>query len=77
MGYEEIAVAGLSLGGVFSLKMGYSMPVKGIVPMCAPMHLKSEDAIYDGILEFARDYKKKEGKTPEQIEEEMVAFESA
>ena len=76
MGYEEIAVAGLSLGGVFSLKMGYSMPVKGIVPMCAPMHLKSEDALYHGVLAFARDYKKKEGKTPEQIEKEIVAFDS-
>jgi carboxylesterase len=76
MGHEEIAVVGLSLGGVFSLKLGYSMPVKGIVPMCAPMHLKSEDALYKGVLAFARDYKKKEGKASEQIDEEMFAFDS-
>ena len=25
-GYEEIAVVGLSLGGVFSLKLGYTLP---------------------------------------------------
>ena len=28
-GYDEIAVAGLSLGGVFSLKLGYNMPCEG------------------------------------------------
>lgn len=77
MGHDEIAVAGLSLGGVFSLKLGYSVPVKGIVPMCAPMHLKSDDALYKGVLAFARDYKKKEGKSPEQIEKEMDEFDSA
>ena len=47
-GYEEIAVAGLSLGGVFSLKLGYTVPVKGIIPMCAPMYIKSEEIMYQG-----------------------------
>ena len=28
-GYDEIAVAGLSLGGVFSLKLGYNIAIKG------------------------------------------------
>ena len=70
-GHEEIAVAGLSLGGVFSLKLGYTVPIKGIVPMCAPMYIKSEEVMYEGILEYAREYKRFEGKTEEQIEEEM------
>ncbi|CAM3901866.1 alpha/beta hydrolase [Mesobacillus zeae] len=73
-GYEEIAVAGLSLGGVFSLKLGYTVPVKGIVTMCAPMYIKSEGTMYEGVLEYAREYKRLEGKTKEQIEEEMEAF---
>lgn len=73
-GYEEIAVAGLSLGGVFSLKLGYTVPVKGIIPMCAPMYIKSEDVMYQGVLDYARDYKKHERKSPEVIEEEMKAF---
>src|SRR5690606_37594541 len=38
-GFDEIAVAGLSLGGVFSLKLGYTVPVKGIIPMCAAMYI--------------------------------------
>jgi carboxylesterase len=73
-GHEKIAVAGLSLGGVFSLKLGYTVPIKGIVPMCAPMYIKSEEVMYQGILEYAREYKKREGKTDEQIEKEMNAF---
>jgi carboxylesterase len=74
-GHEEIAVAGLSLGGVFSLKLGYTVPIKGIVPMCAPMFIKSEEVMYQGILEYARDYKQLEGKSTEQIEIEMNEFE--
>jgi carboxylesterase len=73
-GYDEIAVAGLSLGGVFSLKLGYTVPIKGIVPMCAPMYIKSEEVMYEGVLQYARDYKKYEGKTPEEIEMEMKKF---
>lgn len=74
-GYKEIAVAGLSLGGVFSLKLGYTKPIKGIVTMCAPMHMKSTDLMYQGVLEYAREYKKYEGKDDKLIEEEMKKFE--
>lgn len=74
-GYEEIAVVGLSLGGVFSLKLGYTVPVKGIVPMCAPMEMKSEEVMYKGVLAYAKEYKKLEGKSDELIEKEMNEFE--
>jgi len=73
-GHEEIAVAGLSLGGVFSLKLGYTVPIKGIITMCAPMHIKSEEVMYEGILQYAREYKKLEGKSEEQIQQEMDEF---
>ncbi|WP_338471848.1 carboxylesterase [Niallia sp. XMNu-256] len=73
-GHKEIAVAGLSLGGVFSLKLGYTLPVKGIVTMCAPAYLKSEQIMYKGVLEYARNAKVIEGKSEEQIEKEMVEF---
>ena len=74
MGHKEIAVAGLSLGGVFSLKLGYTVPVKGIVTMCSPMYIKSEEVMYKGVLEYAREYKKREGKNQELIDEEMNRF---
>lgn len=70
-GYEEIAVAGLSLGGVFSLKLATEFPVKGVVTMCAPMTMKTTDVMYAGVLKYARDYKKFAGLDEERIEEEM------
>lgn len=70
-GHDEIAVAGLSLGGVFSLKLGYTVPIKGIVPMCAPMSFRSKELMYEGVLDYAREYKKREGKSKEQIQEEV------
>lgn len=73
-GYTEIAVAGLSLGGVFSLKLGYTKPVKGIITMCAPMYMKTTDLMYEGVLKYARDYKGFEGKSTELIEKEMKTF---
>ncbi|MCM3745354.1 carboxylesterase [Sporosarcina luteola] len=73
-GYNEIAVGGLSLGGVFSLKLGVKMPVKGIVTMCAPMSMKTTDKMYEGILKYASDYKRYEGKTGAEIEEEVEAL---
>lgn len=73
-GYDEIAVAGLSLGGVFSLKIGYTVPVMGIVTMCAPMYIKTEEIMYHGVLEYAKEYKRMEGKPAEQIESEVDAL---
>ncbi|EEL48570.1 Carboxylesterase [Bacillus cereus Rock3-44] len=73
-GYEKIAAVGLSLGGVFSLKLSYTLPILGVVPMCAPMYIKSEEIMYQGILAYAREYKKREQKSPEQIAEEMMEF---
>lgn len=73
-GYDEIAVAGLSLGGVFSLKLGVQLPVKGIVTMCAPMSMRTTDLMYEGVLKYASDYKKYEGKDAEEIEKEVNAL---
>ncbi|HSI65823.1 MAG TPA: carboxylesterase [Planococcus sp. (in: firmicutes)] len=70
-GFDEIAVIGLSLGGVFTLKVGYTFPVKGLVTMCAPMYMKTTDLMYQGVLKYAEDYKKFEGKEEAAIEEEM------
>ncbi|MCM3718239.1 alpha/beta hydrolase [Fictibacillus phosphorivorans] len=73
-GFDEVAVVGLSLGGVFSLKLATEYPVKGVVPMCAPMYIKSEEVMYKGVCEYAEEYKKREQKSPEQIKQEMEEF---
>ena len=54
-GYDQIAVAGLSLGGVFSLKLGNNMPVKGIVTMNAPMTMRKPERLYEGVLRYAKE----------------------
>lgn len=73
-GYREIVAVGLSLGGVFSLKLGYTLPIKGIVTMCTPMDFSNEEKMYHGFLNYARIYKKREGKTDEVIAKEMKVF---
>ncbi|PNB76899.1 carboxylesterase, partial [Pseudomonas sp. FW305-BF6] len=65
-GHEKIAAVGLSLGGVFALKLGYTVPLNGIVTMCPPMYIKSEEIMYEGVLAYAAEFKKREGKAPEQ-----------
>lgn len=42
--------------------------------MCAPMGGKTEGAIYEGFLEYARNFKKYEGKDQETIDNEMDHF---
>ncbi|PIC63902.1 carboxylesterase [Sporosarcina sp. P13] len=71
-GYEEIAVVGLSLGGVFSLKLAADFPLKGVVTMCAPMTMKTTDLMWQGVLKYARDYKKFAGDPDELIQQEMT-----
>lgn len=73
-GYEEIVVVGLSLGGCFALKLSLNRDVKGIVTMCSPMYIKTEGAMFEGVLDYARNFKKYEGKDQATIESEMAAF---
>ncbi|MBQ0138550.1 MAG: carboxylesterase [Kurthia sp.] len=62
-GYKEIAVAGLSLGGVFSLKLGYTTALKGIVTMCAPMSMRTTDTMFEGVLKYAGDFSRAFGQS--------------
>lgn len=74
-GYTDIAVGGLSMGGVMSLKLGMEHPVKGIFPMCAPMFINGVEEMHQGVLAFAKEYKELDGIKGEALEEEMAAFE--
>ncbi|MFB9860393.1 alpha/beta hydrolase [Salinicoccus siamensis] len=73
-GYDKIFVAGLSLGGVYALKLATVRDVVGVATICSPMYLKDRETMYEGVLEYARGFKKMEGKTHEEIENEMEAF---
>lgn len=65
-GYKEIAVAGLSLGGVFSLKLGYSHPIKGIITMCAPMAMRSTKLMFEGVIQYAERFNQYFEKSEEE-----------
>ncbi|ERH34153.1 carboxylesterase [Staphylococcus equorum UMC-CNS-924] len=73
-GYDEIVVAGLSLGGCYALKLSLNRDVKGIITMCSPMYIKTEGSMFDGVLEYARNFKKYEGKDETTINKEMDVF---
>jgi carboxylesterase len=74
-GYEDITVVGISLGGLFSLKVGIEYPVTGVVSMCAPTQGKSIDRLNNRLLDYAKAYKKFEGKDASQIEDEVRLLE--
>ncbi|RWZ54954.1 alpha/beta fold hydrolase [Halobacillus fulvus] len=71
LGYEKIAVAGLSLGGVLGLKLAYSEPLKGVITMCSPMFFDNKEQLTQGFQFKARQYKQLEGKDQDTIEEEV------
>lgn len=59
-------VAGLSLGGCYALKISLDRDVKGIITMCSPMHIKTEGAMFDGVLTYARNFKNTKAKMKRQ-----------
>ncbi|NLI69111.1 MAG: alpha/beta fold hydrolase [Bacilli bacterium] len=71
LGYEQIAVAGLSLGGALSLKLANCRKVKAVIPMCTPMFFDNEKQLTHAFKMFATQYKQLEQKSAEQIEKEV------
>lgn len=72
LGYEEIAVAGLSLGGVLGLKLAYTTQIKAIVSMCAPMFFDNQTQLTTGFESFSKEYKQLERKDAATIEAEVT-----
>lgn len=71
LGYEEIAVAGLSLGGALGLKLANCEKVKAIIPMCTPIFFDNEQQLTYAFKLFARQYKQFERKDKATIESEL------
>lgn len=67
-GYKEIAVAGVSLGGIFSLRLGEERPIKAIVTMSAPALSKSVDSLQQRIISYTINYKKLTGTYNEDVD---------
>lgn len=71
LGYEEIAVAGLSLGGVLGLKLAYSKKTQAIISMCAPMFFDNKTQLTQGFKQFSKEYKQLESKDEATIKAEI------
>lgn len=70
LGYSEIVVAGLSLGGVLALKLAYLEDVKAVISMCTPMIVDDKTELTIGLRVFANEYKQLERKSEKLIKVE-------
>ncbi|WP_188206640.1 alpha/beta hydrolase [Alkalibacillus aidingensis] len=71
LGYDEIAVAGLSLGGVLSLKLAMNKPVKAVMPICTPIFFDNKEELSAGFRVKAKQYKQLQQKDRETVEQEL------
>lgn len=71
LGYKKIAVAGVSLGGTFALRLAMMHPIAGLVSMCAPTKGKSRIDLTDRVIGYAERFKTFEGKQEELRKEEL------
>lgn len=60
-GFKQIAVVGLSLGGVLSLKMGQELKVNGVVTLSVPMY-KEAAVLKERIIYYASAISNSKGK---------------
>ncbi len=70
-GFKKIAVIGLSLGGVFALKVGQELEVNGVVTMSVPIH-REANFLQKRVFHYAKRYKQLEGKKEAQINIEIT-----
>jgi len=72
--YKQVFVIGLSVGGIFALKLAQQFPIERVVVMSVPAD-KSPIQVKQRIIDYAIRYKKLENKSVEQIQDELMKFE--
>nr|WP_275582660.1 alpha/beta fold hydrolase [Shouchella xiaoxiensis] len=73
-GHESIAVVGVSLGGIFALRVAQEFEVNGVVTMSVP-HKRDLAALKNRVFKFAKAYKQYESKTEQEIKAELKDLE--
>lgn len=71
LGYDEIAVSGLSMGGALALKLAKEKDLKAVIPMCTPVYFDNQEQLTHAFLNFAKQFKQFEKKDPQIIREEI------
>ncbi|WP_052344245.1 alpha/beta hydrolase [Bacillus ndiopicus] len=72
-GYEKISVIGISIGGVFALKLAQLKKLEQIIVLSVPVD-KEPEQLKQRIIDYAHNYKQIEGKSTLQISNEIAIF---
>lgn len=70
LGYEDIVVAGLSLGGMMALKLATERKIKAVISLCTPMIFDDKHNLEPSFRIFVEQYKRFEGKEASIIKQE-------
>lgn len=70
--YDRVCVVGLSIGGVFGLRLTLDREVEALATVCSPMSLKTNDELSENFKTYARMFKSRfEQKDEGEIEKEI------
>lgn len=72
-GYEEIAVFGLSMGGLFAMKLLEDFPGEFVAggAFCSPLDPTSKHDIYPNFMQYAEFTYKKQVSSPDELEQKL------
>ena len=72
-GFKKISVIGLSVGGIFSLKLAQEEQIERLIIMSVPKE-RMPERLKQRLIDYVKAYKQLEGKTAEEIKKELVPF---
>lgn len=72
-GFKKISVIGLSVGGIFSLKLAEEEQIDRLIVMSVPKD-RTPERLKQRLIDYSKAYKQLEGKTPEEISIELLPF---
>lgn len=72
-GYKRISLIGLSIGGIFSLKLAQEEQIERLIVMSVPKD-RTPEHLKQRLIDYTRAYKQLEGKTTEEIAKELPPF---
>ena len=71
-GCSSIYVAGLSMGGILSIKLSVERNVKAVISLCAPIFVQDSRLKYAGLFKHFIKFDPRVGQKPPHIEDEIV-----
>jgi carboxylesterase len=73
-GVQQIVAAGLSMGGALVLNLARTVPLDGVIPMCAPIWLKDKRSHLVDVIRHVKPYLPRRETKPAHIEEHLVPY---